>query len=496
MDIFPAIIQGGMGAGVSNWRLAQAVARTGQLGVVSGTALDQIFVRRLQDGDPGGHMRRGLIRFPFPDMARRVWSTYFVPGGKAAGTSYKAPPMHTKDSPRELRELCIVANFVEVILAREGHGNAVGINYLEKVQIPHLPSIYGAMLAGTAYVLMGAGIPLKIPGVLDRFACHEPASYPLQITGAQEADDTTMTFVPREFMEREIPPLIRPRFIAIVASNTLASTIVKKANGRVDGFVIEGPTAGGHNAPPRGRLQLNEAGEPVYGQRDAVDLEKLRELGLPFWLAGGYGSPEKLCAAWSTGAAGVQVGTPFAFCAESGLRNDYKQAILNDIAAGEARVFTDPLASPTNFPFKVVQVSGSLSGSEAYAARPRICDVGYLREAYREPDGTIRYRCAAEPVTTYVSKGGRLDNTNGRKCLCNALLANIGLPQIRSGKYVENGLVTAGSSLADVARFLPENGLIYQAADVIAKLLNVETLPALPRPEVCAGAALSGAGHC
>ncbi|MCL4855066.1 MAG: hypothetical protein KJZ78_27200, partial [Bryobacteraceae bacterium] len=130
MDIFPAIIQGGMGAGVSNWRLAQAVARTGQLGVVSGTALDQIFVRRLQDGDPGGHMRRGLIRFPFPDMARRVWSTYFVPGGKAAGTSYKAPPMHTKDSPRELRELCIVANFVEVILAREGHGNAVGINYL------------------------------------------------------------------------------------------------------------------------------------------------------------------------------------------------------------------------------------------------------------------------------------------------------------------------------------------------------------------------------
>jgi len=367
-------------------------------------------------------MRRGLIRFPFPDMARRIWSTYFVPGGKAAGTSYKTPPMHTKDSPRELRELCIVANFVEVILAREGHGNAVGINYLEKVQMPHLPSIYGAMLAGTAYVLMGAGIPLKIPGVLDRFARHEPASYPLQVTGAQEADDTTMTFVPREFMEREIAPLIRPRFIAIVASNTLASTMVKKANGRVDGFVVEGPTAGGHNAPPRGRLQLDEAGEPVYGQRDAVDLEKLSELGLPFWLAGGYGSPEKLRAARSAGAAGVQVGTPFAFCAESGLRNEYKWAILQDIAAGEARVFTDPLASPTNFPFKVVQVSGSLSGTEAYAARPRICDVGYLREAYREPDGTIRYRCAAEPVTTYVSKGGRLENTNGRKCLCNCLL--------------------------------------------------------------------------
>ena len=65
----PVIIQGGMGAGVSNWRLAQAVSRLGQLGLVSGTALDPILARRLQDGDPGGHMRRGLDAFPFPAMA-------------------------------------------------------------------------------------------------------------------------------------------------------------------------------------------------------------------------------------------------------------------------------------------------------------------------------------------------------------------------------------------------------------------------------------------
>jgi len=62
----PVVIQGGMGAGVSNWRLARAVSALGQLGVVSGTALDQILVRRLQDGDPGGHMRRGLDAFPVP----------------------------------------------------------------------------------------------------------------------------------------------------------------------------------------------------------------------------------------------------------------------------------------------------------------------------------------------------------------------------------------------------------------------------------------------
>ena len=66
----------------------------------------------------------------------------------------------------------MVSNFVEVFLAREGHKNPVGINFLEKVQMPHLASIYGAMLAGVGYVLMGAGIPLHIPGVLDAFAAH------------------------------------------------------------------------------------------------------------------------------------------------------------------------------------------------------------------------------------------------------------------------------------------------------------------------------------
>src|ERR1700757_3213553 len=107
----PVIIQGGMGVGVSNWRLARAVSRLSQLGVVSGTALDQVFVRRLADGDPGGHMLRGLEAFPFPGMARRIWQEYFVPGGKPRGAAYPTTPMHQRAEPRKLIELCMVANF-------------------------------------------------------------------------------------------------------------------------------------------------------------------------------------------------------------------------------------------------------------------------------------------------------------------------------------------------------------------------------------------------
>jgi len=469
---YPKIIQGGMGAGVSSWQLARAVSQFGQMGVVSGTGLDQVLARRLQDGDPGGHMRHALDHFPFPRMAERVWRKYYIAGGKPERASYLRLPMYEKDSSRDLTELCIAANFAEVFLAREGHNHAVGINFLEKIQIPHLPSLYGAMLAGVRYVLMGAGIPIKIPGVLDRFVNHESASYPLQVTGALESDGTTITFVPRQFMERDLPSLRRPKFIAIVSSHTLAAAILKKANGRVDGFVVEENTAGGHNAPPRGKLQLNELGEPIYGERDQADLEKMRALGLPFWLAGGYGCPDKVRAARDAGAAGVQVGTPFAFCAESGLRNDYKQAVLEKAIAGEARVFTDPVASPTGFPFKVVQLEGSLSEREVCAARPRICDLGYLREAYRTAEGDIGYRCAAEPATVYVSKGGTLEHTIGRKCICNALLANIGHPQVRNDKYIEAGLVTSGNDLIGITRFLPPIGTNYSAADVLSKLLH------------------------
>ena len=451
--------------------MARAVAECGQLGVVSGTALDQILARRLQDGDPGGHMRLGLEQFPFPKMAQRILQKYFVEGGKAATDPYKLTALHERETPRELAELCIAGNFVEVFLAREGHENPVGINYLEKVQLPHLASIYGAMLAGVEYVIMGAGIPIKIPGVLEAFVNHQPASYTLQVAGAGDGDDTSMSFDPAEFMECEVAPLRRPKFLAIISSNVLAATMLKRSNGNVDGFVIEGPTAGGHNAPPRGKMQLNADGEAIYGERDRVDLEKIRELGVPFWLAGGYGSAEKLGDALAAGAAGVQVGTAFALCEESGLREDYKQSLIDKSVNGTDRVFTDPLASPTGFPFKAAKLEGTASEREVYETRPRVCDLGYLREAYRTPEGEIGYRCSAEPVTVYLSKGGKQEDTVGRKCLCNSLMANIGLQQ-RRGKYVEVGLVTTGDDLRQVKRFLPVGASTYTAADVIAKLLE------------------------
>lgn len=467
----PTIIQGGMGAAVSSWRLAAAVAREGQMGVVSGTALDTVLARRLQDGDAGGYARRALAAFPSQRIARVILDAYFRPEGRAADEPYRRVPRLRVPIPQQLLELVVAANFVEVFLAREGHQGLVGINYLEKIQIPNLASIYGAMLAGVDYVIMGAGIPREIPGVLDALARHEPVSVGLHMDDAVPGEDWRIRFDPREILA-EPPGVRRPRFLAIVSSNTLALTLARKATPAVDGFIVEGPTAGGHNAPPRGALTLDAAGQPIYGPRDAVDVARIAELALPFWLAGGWGRPGRLREALGLGATGIQVGTAFALCRESGLADPLRRALLAEALAGRACVFTDAVASPTGFPFKVARLAGTLSEPAEYEARKRLCDLGFLRRPYRRGDGTLGYRCPSEPVAAYVAKGGREEDTVGRKCLCNGLMANVGLPQRRPDGRVELPLVTAGDDLEGIGRFVPAGCDDYSAADVIRVLLG------------------------
>ncbi len=477
-----SIIQGGMGVGVSGWTLARAVSQLGQLGVVSGTGLSAVLARRLQTGDVGGHLRRALACFPVAGVARWILDKYFIDGGKRDQSPFALTPMPQAEESPAAVELTVASNFAEVFLAKEGHPGVVGINYLEKIQFPHLASLFGAMLAGVDYVLMGAGIPRLIAGVLDAFATGSPASYRIDVApenDEQEQDAVLTHFVPAEFCGGEAPKLTRPSFLPVISSATLAMALARKGTGRVDGFIVEGATAGGHNAPPRGLLQLNERGEPLYGPRDVADLDKIRALKLPFWLAGGFGRPGKLAEARTLGASGIQVGTAFAFCEESGIEPRMKQRILAASRAGVADVFTDPVASPTGFPLKVARVPGTCSDAEVASARVRVCDVGYLRQTYRKTDGTLGYRCPAEPVDQYVRKGGRIEDTVGRKCLCNGLFANVGMGQVRP-IGTELPLVTAGDDARDVHQFLRPGCDTYSAADVIDRLLCTEPQCAAP----------------
>lgn len=463
----PELIQGGMGVAVSGYELASTVARAGEkhgkrvLGVISGTGLPIVLVDRLQRGHPD--TVRALKAFN-PDIAQEILHDYAT---KLPGERRKLPPKPevlvtgSDQIKGKMTRLAVAAAYVEVMLAKEGHDNPIGINVLEKVQLVHLPTILGAMLAGVDYVLVGAGIPHQFPQMLDDFASGAPASYAIDVAGSHEQH--VMTLDPRAFLQES--KLKRPRFFPIVSSHVLAMRLARM---NVDGFIVEGPTAGGHNAPARGK-EIDVLGQPIYGEKDEPDLEKIAKLGLPFWLAGGTAG--KLQLAQQLGAAGVQVGSSFALSNNSGMRKDIAGEIRRQIADGTLRVVTSATASPSGYPFQVVQLEGTLSDPEVYHSRERVCSLGYLAQAFiNGHSGGIGFRCRAEPVNVYTRKGGKEENTDGAVCLCNGLAATVG-----HGGEGEPPIATLGKEWGHIKKLIDNSSppnYSYTAEDVVASVFS------------------------
>ncbi len=470
--VYPRLIQGGMGVGVSGWELAKAVSQLGQLGTVSITGIWVVTARKLQLGDEGGHIRRALSNYPNQETAQRIINRYYVPAGELKDNAFRNIPMLTYPLSRDLTELIAAACFAEVWLAKEGHNGLIAVNSLEKIQVGHLPSLYGCMLAGVDCVLMGAGIPLQIYEAIDRLSQHEPATYRLSVEGASSDSVFEVHMNPRELLPLDHPVSInRPDFFPIVSTHVLAAMFNRRGVRRADGFIIEAHSAGGHNAPPRASKELSETGEPIYTDKDVADLSKM-DPEYPFWLAGSRAHPSALKEALALGAHGVQVGSIFALCKESNMREELKQRVINSALQGNVSVYTNPHGSPSGFPFKEMHMEGTLSDADIYSSRQRICDIGAFRNMYCKPDGKIGYRCSAEPVDDFVKKGGTTDVADGTRCLCNALCATVGLGQTRptQNNFEEPPLVTVGDDLSFVADIT--DGDIYTAKQAVDYLLS------------------------
>ena len=436
----PKIIQGGMGVAVSNWELAKAVSTHGGMGVVSGTAIDAVLIRRLESGDAGGHVRRALAAFPNQETANAIVEKYFIEGGKEKTESFSNAPKLLINAHRHSNDLLILGAFVEVWLAKEGHDGQVGINFLEKIQMGSAAGILGAMLANVDYVIMGAGIPREIPRFITEISQKKSSYITVDIVNG---DSQRITIDPSEFVDISKIEFVRPMFLAIIINDVLAAYLARDESSRPDGFIIEGPSAGGHNAPPRGKIEFDAENEPIYGPRDLANLEKMVKYGYPFWLAGGFGARGKLKDALALGAEGVQVGTLFALSNESG--------------------FTDEIRN---------QILGTLAVPEVFAARPKLCDMGYLREPIMLKSGRVDYRCPSEPEIPYLKKDGTIEETEGRKCLCNGLFSNIGLGQHRRDGYDEAPIVTLGSDVdgcKELIKLHPNGWSAALAMDFIAE---------------------------
>lgn len=452
----PKIIQGGMGVNISNWHLARAVAMLGQLGTFSGVALERVMARILQIGGlDANEIVRVLSNSPdqeIQEMGKKIIAKYWK-------NPKQGIPVFSVNPSRQLIELTICANYTFTFLAKEGHCNPVSVNYLEKIAMPHLFAIYGAMRAGVDFITMGAGIPDQIPAVINAYLEGKTAIYKIPVIGG---DDYVVSFDPEVFFKKKTLLTKKPGFIPIIASNVLAIVLNKRLAGEIHGFVIEEPTAGGHNAPPRNKVD--------YGVKDVVDYKKIGELGLPFWIGGSYASPEKLQWAISVGATGIQAGSIFALSNDSGMDTTIRQRILKDGFNKTLKTRTDRLISPTGFPFKVVELEGTIAQSTVYEDRKRVCDQGALVSLFKRPDGSIGYRCASEPVEIFLKKGGKIEDTFGRGCVCNGLITTAGLRH--SYEDHEQAIVTLGDNTDFLSHLLQiENGS-YSAKDAINYLLG------------------------
>ena len=255
---------------VSGWPLARAVSKTGQLGVVSSTALTHTLVRRLQLGDMDGKLppsRRSRFR-AWPAASFRSISCRVA---KARG-SVQGDPASGCLSSRILQRTYRGGQFCRSVsgqgrsLRRRGHQPARE----DPVQYPAFALRSHARRRGLC--AHGCGHPRTVPGTLDDFSAGRASEIKIDAAAEQPGKTIMQRLDPGSFFNGAAPSLKRPMFLAIVASATLALTLAKKSTGHVDGFVVETETAGGHNAPPRGPMQLTANGEPIYGPRDLPDL--------------------------------------------------------------------------------------------------------------------------------------------------------------------------------------------------------------------------------
>jgi hypothetical protein len=70
----------------------------------------------------------------------------------------------------------------------------------------------------------------------------------------------------------------------------------------------------------------------------------------------------------------------------------------------------------------------------------------------------------------FTRKGGGDDEITGRACLCNALVASAGLPQVRKDGTEEPPIVTLGDDLDGARALLATHPDGYSATDAIAWL--------------------------
>lgn len=456
IDGMPQLIQAGMGVRVSSANLANHTSRLGALGVVSSVGIRHIVIDEIRSGDP---IALELAKsFPLKDYVDELLE--FAPGNSknCAPVPLDDPDPRKGTLPKRLSAICA---YIEVMRAKMGHCGKVGVNVMWKCALTVLPSIYGAMIAGVDALLCGAGVPMELPDIVKKIKEGKNLEYlPLHGTGTNAKFDISKDGIASILKEMPFPHLI-PILSNFAFPKRIMDVWHREFNGtKPFAFVLEHHRAGGHNAPPRNKES--------FGEQDDINTyyKKVIDLGVPVYIAGAGDTCEDFLYWISKGAYGLQIGSRFALCDESGMRRDLKDRVLEQNGREDSEVQTSNRLSPTGYPFKYLPLPGTLSDSTVYDARKRVCNKGYLLQTHiiTLPDGTEKetYICAAMPEKQYDKLGGDLVEQEGRVCLCNALFSTAG-----AAAPTEPPLITLGANGARIKRR-------WTAREVLEDILTLE----------------------
>jgi nitronate monooxygenase len=178
-----------------------------------------------------------------------------------------------------------------------------------------------------------------VGGVLPGYAPYEPIRFEDQVRVLLDENVPAFSFIygipPTEVLDE-----CRRRRITIIGTATTVDEAIALEEAGVDVVVASGFEAGGH----RGSF-LRPAEESLIGTFSLVP-QVADAVNLPVVAAGGIADARGVVAALALGASGVQMGTVFLSCAESGASHTHREVLLTRQAGSTAltRGFTGRLA--------------------------------------------------------------------------------------------------------------------------------------------------------
>jgi nitronate monooxygenase len=179
----------------------------------------------------------------------------------------------------------------------------------------------------------------SVEGVVPSYQPYEPIRFEDQVQVLLEEGISAFSFI-YGIPSKQILDEFRRRGIALIGTATTVDEAIALEQAGVDVIAASGFEAGGH----RGSF-LRPSEDSLTGTMALVP-QVVDAVRLPVVAAGGIGDARGIVAAFALGAEGVQMGTAFLACEESGATPHHRKALLSGQAQQTAltRGFTGRLA--------------------------------------------------------------------------------------------------------------------------------------------------------